>query len=50
MGDGLFLWFPDAVCKGDFFSGLVCFFKDFIYLLLERGEGREKEWDRNINV
>ena len=25
-------------------------FKDFIYLLLERGEGKEKERDRNINV
>ena len=26
------------------------FFKDFIYLLLETGEGREKERERNINV
>ena len=26
------------------------FFKDFIYLFLERGEGREKERERNINV
>ena len=26
------------------------FLKDFIYLLLERGEGREKEKKRNINV
>ena len=26
------------------------FFKDFIYLLLERGEGKEKERERNINV
>ena len=27
------------------------FFKDFIYLLfLDRGEGREKKWERNINV
>ena len=25
-------------------------FNDFIYLLLERGEGREKERERNINV
>ena len=24
--------------------------KDFIYLLLERGEGREKERERNIKV
>ena len=26
------------------------FLKDFIYLLFERGEGREKERERNINV
>ena len=26
------------------------FFKDFIYLFLERGEGREKDRERNINV
>ena len=26
------------------------FFKDFIYLFLERGEGREKERVKNINV
>ena len=25
------------------------FLKDFIYLFLERGEGREKERERNIN-
>ena len=25
-------------------------FKDFIYLFLERGEGKEKEWERNIHV
>ena len=25
-------------------------FKDFIYLDLEKGEGREKERERNINV
>ena len=24
--------------------------KDFIYLLLERGEGKEKEREKNINV
>ena len=29
---------------------LVYFLKDFIYLFLERGEGREKERERNINV
>ena len=26
------------------------FRKDFIYLFLERGEGREKEKERNIDV
>ena len=26
------------------------YFKDFIYLLSERGEGREKERERNIDV
>ena len=26
------------------------FLKDFIYLFLDRWEGREKEWERNINV
>ena len=26
------------------------FLKDFIYLFLDRGEGREKERERNINV
>ena len=26
------------------------FFKDFIYLFLEKGEGREKERERNINM
>ena len=29
---------------------VFCFFKDFIYLFLERGEGREKERERNISV
>ena len=34
------------------FVGLVFrgFFKDFIYLFLERGERREEERERNINV
>ena len=34
-------------------SYLLKFFflkKDFTYLFLERGEGRETEWERNINV
>ena len=26
------------------------FFKDFIYLFLERGEGKEKEREKNIHV
>ena len=29
---------------------LFIYFKDFIYLFLERGEGREKERERNIDV
>ena len=29
---------------------IALLFKDFIYLFLERGEGREKERERNINV
>ena len=29
---------------------LFFFFKDFIYLFLERGGGREKERERNIDV
>ena len=30
---------------------MFCFvFKDFIYLFLERGERKDKERDRNINV
>ena len=28
----------------------ILFKKDFIYLFLERGEGREEERERNINV
>ena len=30
--------------------GFFFFLKDFIYLFLERGEGREKERERNINL
>ena len=29
---------------------VLVFFKDFIYLFLDRGEEREKEKERNINV
>ena len=32
------------ICSWYFFK------KDFIYLFLERGEGREKEREKNINV
>ena len=32
------------------FTSLVFFPQDFIYLFSERGEGREKERERNINV
>ena len=28
----------------------ILFFKDFICLVLQKGEGREKERERNINV
>ena len=31
-------------------QSLFFFFKDFIYLFVERGEGRKKERERNINV
>ena len=29
---------------------ILLFFKDFVYLFFERGEGREEERERNINV
>ena len=32
-----------------YFISVIVFFKDFICLLLERGEGREKERERNTN-
>ena len=32
------------------FQNILKFFKGFIYLFLERGEGREKKRDRNIDV
>ena len=46
-GDSLGMCSPCMLC------GLVaklCFLKDVIYLFLERGEGREKERERNIDV
>ena len=40
-----------AVEARTLFFKLTFIFKDFIYLfILERGEGREKKRDRNINV
>ena len=32
------------------FANFCLFLKDFIYLFLERGEGRDEERERNINV
>ena len=29
---------------------MACFFKDFIYLFSESGEGKKKERERNVNV
>ena len=40
---------PRFTCNNDT-SFLKFFFKGFIYLFLERGEGWEKERERNINV
>ena len=37
----------DVMFEENFFYS---FLEDFIYLFLERGEGREKERERNINV
>ena len=31
-------------------SKVTLFLKEFIYLFLDRGEGRKKERERNINV
>ena len=39
-------WFPHIPQS----APLNIFFKDFIYLFLETGEGREKERERNISV
>ena len=36
--------------KSAIFNFLILSFKDFIYLLLERRSGREKERERNINM
>ena len=30
-------------------DGIIIFKKDFIYLFWEREEGRQKEWERNID-
>ena len=42
---GLWLISVKELCIENF-----CFFKDFISLFLDRGEGRQKERKRNINV
>ena len=42
--EGILLEVPYHICPYFFLK------KDLIYLLLERGEGREKERERNINV
>ena len=48
LGTGIVL---NPVMLGFFFYTHVTFlFKKVIYLFLERGEGREKERERNINV
>ena len=39
-----------AACHPDPLFLFLIFFKDFIYLVLERGEGREGKRERNINV
>ena len=49
----LFLWFLSIMKEYFGYNGLtktcLVFFKD-LYLFLDRGEGREKERERNINV
>ena len=47
--------FPECFCSlgnsdGPHQKELVAFKRFLIYLFLERGEGREKESERNINV
>ena len=41
---------PSSVITGPKSCSVFTFFKDFVYLFLERGEGREKEREKNINV
>ena len=44
-------YIPTSLKLSDVYCGLLAFIKkDFIYLFLERGEGREKERERNIDV
>ena len=45
-----FYFFNLQVTLGFFVVVILLFFKDFIYLFLERREGREKKKERNINV
>ena len=49
LGPGAARWFLSwALSLGATYS--FFFFKDFIYLFLERGKGREKERERNIDM
>ena len=41
---------PFVIPNEDAFSGRVLLLKDFIYLLLEGGEGREGERERNTSL
>ena len=42
--------YPKVELLGCMVVLFLIFFKDFIYLFLERGEGKEKEKERTINV
>ena len=41
---------PYVYCSIIYNSQDIYLFKDFIYLSLDRGEGRKKDRERNINV
>ena len=51
-GDGIILPTTGTIdYDPEFYTHIhICFFKDFIYLFLERGEEREKKRERNINM
>ena len=42
--------YPKVELLGCMVVLFLIFFKDFIYIFLERGEGKEKEKERTINV